>query len=288
MLRYHTCTAQGLIMNRLDGESDMSSMRFMFRDTAPSKGARRQAKRFNKAYIKQVKARREQKIRNPVDAYPGDLLFFIRALDLLRGLCSCLSVVQSPMQIFGEVAKQAFAASLRDNAQLSSNFVPTSVVERGHTSSVQGGILQKLRELADEGEILGCQVCVTRRGKMVANIAFGPQGREDPRDVQPYTLFNCFSVTKAVTAAAVHILVDEGKLAYDTPVAAYWPEFGKKHPETTVAQLLSHRAGLQQAMPADTSFESFCNMQTMARGMCTVDADKAADPKQARWAGGGQ
>jgi aarF domain-containing kinase len=263
----------------------VSAMRYMFRDTAPPEDARSQAKRFNKAYMKQVQARKELHMRNPVDAYPGDLLFFIRALDLLRGLCSLLSVVQSPMRIFGDVAKEAFVNSLRENTSMVTPFPPTSTCmdEESRFGSLEAAIVQKLQELANEGEVLGCQVCVMHRDKVVANVSFGPQGIDDPRDVQPYTLFNCFSVTKAVTAAAVHVLVDDGKISYDCPVALYWPEFGEKNPETTVAELLSHRAGLQHAMPPGITFESFCDFKAMARGMCKLDADKMDDPKEARY-----
>jgi CubicO group peptidase (beta-lactamase class C family) len=238
----------------------------------------------------QVKARKELKIRNPVDAYPGDLLFFIRALDLLRGLCSLLSVVQSPMRIFGDVAKKAFANSLRENKSMLTQFSPPCMEEEesrfgSHRGKrvMEAAIVQKLRELAHEGEVLGCQVCVMHRDKVVANVSFGPQGVDDPRDVQPYTLFNCFSVTKAVTAAAVHVLVDDGKISYDSPVALYWPEFGEKNPETTVAELLSHRAGLHHAMPPGMTFESFCDLKAMKQGMCKLDADKLGDPKEASY-----
>ena len=46
-------------------------------------------------------------------------------------------------------------------------------------------------------------------------------------------------------AIAVAICVERGLLSYEEPVALFWPEFaaaGKEH--ATVAQLLSHQAGL--------------------------------------------
>jgi CubicO group peptidase (beta-lactamase class C family) len=54
-----------------------------------------------------------------------------------------------------------------------------------------------------------------------------------------------FSTTKGATAICVGICVDRGLIDYDRPVADYWPEFaaaGKA--DITVAQLLSHQAGL--------------------------------------------
>ncbi|MFC8289226.1 serine hydrolase domain-containing protein, partial [Streptomyces cyaneofuscatus] len=53
------------------------------------------------------------------------------------------------------------------------------------------------------------------------------------------------SVSKALVAVCAHLLIDRGVLDPDDPVARHWPEFaaaGKA--ETTVADLLAHRAGL--------------------------------------------
>jgi CubicO group peptidase (beta-lactamase class C family) len=54
-----------------------------------------------------------------------------------------------------------------------------------------------------------------------------------------------FSATKGVATTVVHRLVDRGLLAYDEPVAAYWPEFGANgKDDITVRDLLRHRTGL--------------------------------------------
>jgi CubicO group peptidase (beta-lactamase class C family) len=59
------------------------------------------------------------------------------------------------------------------------------------------------------------------------------------------TLQLVFSTTKGLTATAIAMLVQAGKLRYDDTVAQHWPEFatnGKS--EITVDQLMSHQAGL--------------------------------------------
>ena len=59
------------------------------------------------------------------------------------------------------------------------------------------------------------------------------------------TLQLVFSTTKGITAIAVAMCVDRGLLDYDAPVATYWPEFAAEGKgDITVAQLLSHQAGL--------------------------------------------
>lgn len=71
-------------------------------------------------------------------------------------------------------------------------------------------------------------------------------GRPEP--VEPETLFPIASVSKAFTAAALGVLVDEGALTWDDPVIDHLPEFQMYDPwvtrEMTVRDLLVHRSGL--------------------------------------------
>lgn len=51
------------------------------------------------------------------------------------------------------------------------------------------------------------------RGTLLANVAAGTLGVADPRPVTPDTLFNVFSVTKGVAAAAVLMLAQQARPA---------------------------------------------------------------------------
>ena len=65
--------------------------------------------------------------------------------------------------------------------------------------------------------------------------------------VDEHTLFAIASNTKAVTCAALAILIDEGKVKWDEPVRTYLPGFSLSKPElndmVTVRDLVSHRIG---------------------------------------------
>lgn len=65
--------------------------------------------------------------------------------------------------------------------------------------------------------------------------------------VDEHTLFAIASNTKAVTCAALAILIDEGKVKWDEPVRSYLPGFALSKPElndmVTVRDLVSHRIG---------------------------------------------
>lgn len=92
---------------------------------------------------------------------------------------------------------------------------------------------------------IGASFAVYRRGECVVDLWGGYADRAATRPWQQGTLANLWSTTKAVAAFCVALLVERGQLDYDERVAAYWPAFanaGKR--DVTVAQLLSHQAGL--------------------------------------------
>jgi len=92
---------------------------------------------------------------------------------------------------------------------------------------------------------VGASFCALQHGEVICDLWGGWQDREMIRPWQNDTLVNVYSTTKGIAALVMAMLVDEGKLSYDRPVADYWPEFAAAGKEkVTVAQLLSHQAGL--------------------------------------------
>ncbi|MGH6993450.1 MAG: serine hydrolase domain-containing protein, partial [Caulobacteraceae bacterium] len=85
-------------------------------------------------------------------------------------------------------------------------------------------------------------------GHAITTRVFGVKRLGSGAGVDPHTVFPIGSNTKAFTAAALAILVDEGKLAWTEPVAEALPGFRMWDPyashEMTILDLLSHRSGL--------------------------------------------
>lgn len=95
-----------------------------------------------------------------------------------------------------------------------------------------------------EGRPGGAALCVYHRGRPVVDIWAGTRNRAgDPWTSDSLSL--SFSTTKGVVSTLLHQLADRGEIAYDTPVAHYWPAFARhdKH-RITVRHLLTHEAGL--------------------------------------------
>lgn len=90
-------------------------------------------------------------------------------------------------------------------------------------------------------------ITLVKDGQPILTRGYGVkrQGTEDRAD--EHTLFAIASNTKNVTAAALAILVDEGKVKWDEPVRTYLPGFTLSDPfiaeRITVRDTLSHRAG---------------------------------------------
>lgn len=119
--------------------------------------------------------------------------------------------------------------------------------------------LTRAREL---GEI-GVQVAAYRDGELIVDAWIGDTGGDEPRPVDGDTLFPIFSVTKAITATALHLQAERGLVDYDAPVARYWPEYGVNGKERiTVRHVLSHRAGVPQ-MPAGVGPETVVDWDWM-------------------------
>src|SRR5215475_2135570 len=99
-----------------------------------------------------------------------------------------------------------------------------------------------------EFEVPGLAVAIVKDGKVVITKGYGVRKLGEPAPVDEQTLFGIASNTKAFTAAALAILVDEGKISWDDPVTKHLPGFQMYDPyvtrEMTVRDLLTHRSGL--------------------------------------------
>jgi CubicO group peptidase (beta-lactamase class C family) len=97
-------------------------------------------------------------------------------------------------------------------------------------------------------EIPGLAVAVVKDGEVVFSKGYGFRALMKPDRVDEHTRFAIGSTTKAMTAAAIGMLVDEKKLSWDDPVTKHLPWFQLEDPvvtrEITVRDLLTHRAGL--------------------------------------------
>ena len=97
-------------------------------------------------------------------------------------------------------------------------------------------------------EVPGLALAIVKDGRTVVARGYGVRDMDRPGPVDAHTLFGIASNTKAFTATALALLVEEGRLEWDAPVIRYLPWFRLSDPfvtaEITVRDLLVHRSGL--------------------------------------------
>ncbi|HMQ04864.1 MAG TPA: serine hydrolase [Pyrinomonadaceae bacterium] len=99
-------------------------------------------------------------------------------------------------------------------------------------------------------EVPGMAIAVVKDDKIVFARGYGVKRIGDTAPVDERTIFAIGSSSKAFTAAALAILVDEGKIKWDDPVSLYLPDLQLYDPyasrELRIRDLLTHRSGLER------------------------------------------
>jgi CubicO group peptidase (beta-lactamase class C family) len=129
------------------------------------------------------------------------------------------------------------------------------------------------------------QLCLRRGGVVVLDRAIGHaqgNGPSDPADAPklpatPDTPFCVYSTSKALTAVVIHLLAEQGVLDLADRVSDYIPEYATRGKQgTTIAHVLSHRAGVPGIPPAALELDRINDREHVIGLLC--DAKPFAKP----------
>jgi CubicO group peptidase (beta-lactamase class C family) len=134
---------------------------------------------------------------------------------------------------------KALIASLL-SALLSSQSIAASLaLSKAEDAGISSERLKRIHPLIqshiDAKDLSGAVTLVVRRGKLVHYEAQGSTDFESNQPMRTDTLFRMASMTKPITAVAVLMMMEEGKLILSDPVSKYIPEF--KNPKVAVWNL---------------------------------------------------
>ena len=145
------------------------------------------------------------------------------------------------------------------------NALASSLPQRAHGLNPEklGEVRKRMQAFVDDKTIAGAVTLVARNGQIAAIDTVGQADIANAKPMKPDTLFWIASMTKPVTATAIMILRDEGKLSIDDPVEKHLPEFknqwlvGNKSQDVltlkrparpvTLKHLLTHTSGVADA-----------------------------------------
>jgi CubicO group peptidase (beta-lactamase class C family) len=107
-----------------------------------------------------------------------------------------------------------------------------------------------IRSAMSDWSVPGLAIAVVKDDSVVFVQGYGVRRSGYPEPVNARTLFGLLSPTKTMAAAALGILVDEGRLSWDDPVGDHLPWFRVRDPVATreirIRDLLSHGTGYQE------------------------------------------
>ncbi|GAB3957269.1 serine hydrolase [Spirosoma harenae] len=108
-----------------------------------------------------------------------------------------------------------------------------------------------VQQAVKDWKVPGMTITIVKDGKVLLKKGYGVRDLNKPEAVDTQTLFAMASTTKAMTAACLGMMVDEGKLRWDDPVTNYLPDFQFYDPAVTrevrVRDLLIHNTGVGNA-----------------------------------------
>ena len=137
------------------------------------------------------------------------------------------------------------------NARISGYAFLIALVAAGAVPAQQtapAGLDAFVAQVMKRFEVPGLALTVVKDGQVVVARGYGVRELGKLTLVDSQTTFGIASNTKAFTATALGMLVEEGKLQWDAPVVRYLPAFALSDPyvtsQITVRDLLVHRSGL--------------------------------------------
>jgi beta-lactamase class C len=102
--------------------------------------------------------------------------------------------------------------------------------------------------LVASGKVPGLAMAIVHQGRVLSARGYGVTDLRQPEAVDAHTVFRLASLSKSFAATATGLLVNEGRLRWDSRVVDYYPTLQFSDPDAalrlTVADVLSHRVGI--------------------------------------------
>jgi CubicO group peptidase (beta-lactamase class C family) len=107
------------------------------------------------------------------------------------------------------------------------------------------------------GQLAGASVAVVKGGDTILMKGYGLADVELDVPTPPRATYEIGSVTKQLTAAAILLLAEQGKLSLDDDLTKYLPEYPTSGHRVTIRRLLNHTSGIKgyTEMPAFREFQ---------------------------------
>jgi len=167
----------------------------------------------------------------------------------LESLLAGTGMTVEPSEIKNQTMKTTIILTILLLAALAVGVLMASV-----SPSTVGTTGQPMETIRKQHDLPALAVVVVKDGKICERAATGVRKYGETTSVTTNDLFHIGSCTKSMTATLTAILIEEGKVRWDTTIAEVFPELegkmDKQYEPVTIEQLLHHRGGVPGVPPA--------------------------------------
>lgn len=150
--------------------------------------------------------------------------------------------------ILSVIASDPWQCCVGQDKPVTPSRTPATQTQVGLNSEQIVALDQWIEETRKTWQVPGLAVSIVWEDRVLLSKGYGVKQADQTETVDDQTLFAIASNSKAFTADALAILVDEGKLRWDDPVQKYLPWFRLSDPlassDIRIRDLLCHRSGL--------------------------------------------
>lgn len=145
-------------------------------------------------------------------------------------------------------------------------------------------VTERMESFVKSGEIAGAVTVIADPEKIIHLSCVGMADLETHKPMAPVSMFWIASMTKPITATAVMMMQEKGKLSVDDPVSKYLPEFRDlkdaegKAVTITLKQCLTHSSGLSEVTLEETE-----KVTTLAELMPLIVAKPVKFQPDSKW-----
>jgi len=112
----------------------------------------------------------------------------------------------------------------------------------------------------------GCALAVVKDGRIVYEHGYGMANLELGIAITPQSVFDIGSVSKQITAMAILLLAQEGKISLDADIRKYLPEIPDYGSQITIRHMLHHTSGLR-------NYDDLFDLEGIPEADLTTDRD---------------
>ncbi|MEL6938823.1 MAG: serine hydrolase domain-containing protein [Cyanobacteria bacterium J06598_1] len=166
-------------------------------------------------------------------------------------ILACISFSTFLLSLWAPVIKQPAYAQTASQNSTSQN---SGSIEASPLQVDDEAIDDFVEALMTHRQIPGLSLAVIYDQKLIKTTGYGMLDRELNVHTRPSSIFPIASMSKPLTATAIMLLVQDGRVDLDAPIGTYLADVPEHWSAITVRHLLSHTSGLSEGVYADDLF----------------------------------